>query len=108
MAMRYKTRVWLHGLMAATISGASNSVLVVLVDPLTFNLFQGGAGKLGIVMAGTAILAFFTYLKSHPLPDPDKDMDYTAVANAAMDKIQGTADNGTTITGGGTGDGRML
>jgi hypothetical protein len=98
--MKYKYRVWLHGLVAAVINGLSSGAVVVLVDPIKFNLFQGGARELGIVCSAFAALGFFTYLKTHPLPDPDKDTDYTKVTEAAVAKIQSTGD-------GGTGDGAM-
>lgn len=84
--MTYRVRVWLHGLVAAVINGVSTSAVVILADPTTFNLFQGGAAKLGLVAATAGALAFFTYLKDHPLPDPDKDSDFHDARAHQMDK----------------------
>jgi len=63
--------LWARGLFAALIGGASNGVAVVIVDPTTFNLFQGGAKKLGGVCLVFAIVSAALYLKEHPLPGLD-------------------------------------
>ena len=90
--MKYQTRVWLHGLVAACLNGVANSVVLVMVDPLKFNLFQGGARELGIAAVASAVFAFFTYLKTHPLPDPEKDVDYVTVQAQAVATMEGTGD----------------
>ncbi len=59
--------VWLKGLIAAVIGGASNSILLVVVDPMTYNL-STGLGKLGTVAGTSAIVAAAMYLKQSPLP----------------------------------------
>jgi len=59
---------WLKGLISAVIGGAANSITVMIVDPLTFNL-QEGTGKLGTVALVSAILAAAMYLKQSPLPN---------------------------------------
>lgn len=63
--------LWLRGLFAAVIGGASGGVAVVIADPITFNLFQGGATKLGEVCAVFALVAGASYLKEHPVPDEE-------------------------------------
>jgi hypothetical protein len=58
---------WLKGLISAIIGGAANSITVMIVDPIAFNL-QEGAGKLGTVALVSAIVAAAMYLKQSPLP----------------------------------------
>jgi hypothetical protein len=64
-------RLWGRGLIAAIFSTVANSVTVIVVDPTTFNLFQGGAAKLGQVALVSALVGAALYLKEHP--DPWKD-----------------------------------
>ncbi len=92
--MTYQTRVYLHGAFASVVNGISNSVVAIMVDPQTFNLFQGGARKLTLIAAASGVFAFFTYLKDHPLPTP-KDTDFEIAAQAKISAIVQT----------GTGDG---
>ena len=61
-------RLWSRGLIAASINSIASSVVVIIVDPTTFNLFQGGATKLGQVAVVSAILGAALYLKEHPDP----------------------------------------
>lgn len=49
------------------IGGAANSVTVMIVSPLEFNL-QEGIGKVGTVALVSAIVAAALYLKQSPLP----------------------------------------
>jgi len=58
---------WLKGLISAVIGGAANSITVMIVDPIAFNLNEG-ASKLGVVALVSAILAAAMYLKQSPLP----------------------------------------
>lgn len=58
---------WIKGLVSAVIGGAANSVTVMIVDPIAFNM-QDGAGKLGMVALVSAIVAAAMYLKQSPLP----------------------------------------
>ena len=60
-------KAWLKGFASAVIGAAANSVTVVIVDPMTFNL-QEGIGKVGMVAAVSAFIAAAMYLKSSPLP----------------------------------------
>jgi len=58
---------WLKGLISAVIGGAANSITVMIVDPLVFNL-QDGASKLYTVALVSAIVSAAMYLKQSPLP----------------------------------------
>lgn len=60
---------WLKGIVAGLVGGASNAVTLIIVDPLHYNLLQGGAKDLGMVALVSAIVGAALYLKTHPLPD---------------------------------------
>lgn len=64
-------KLWARGIVAACIASIANSVTVIVVDPVTFNLFQGGAKKLGMVAIVSALLGAALYLKEHPDPWQD-------------------------------------
>jgi hypothetical protein len=88
MALTYRYRVWLHGLIAAILSSAGNGLTVALVDPTDFNPLAGaGWVKLGTVVLVSAIVAMGGYLKAHPLPDPAKDSDYLEAVQTKIDQI---------------------
>lgn len=98
--LSYKWRVFIHGCIAAVLNSVSNTVTMAIVDPVDFNPFQHGDwSKVGAVTIVSAIVGLFTYLKTHPLPDPDKDTDGQAVAEKAIAKLEPAA------SGTGTGDG---
>ena len=61
-------RHWIRGLVAAVIGGGANAVTVIILDPINFNLFQGGATKLGMATLVSAIVSAALYLKQSPLP----------------------------------------
>lgn len=63
-----KTKKWIKGFVGAVIGGAANSITVMIVDPLAFNL-QEGAGKLGTVAIVSMIVSAALYLKQSPLPE---------------------------------------
>ena len=65
---------WLKGLISAVIGGAANSITVMVVDPIAFNL-QEGAGKLGMVALVSAIVAAAMYLKQSPLPTENSNLE---------------------------------
>jgi hypothetical protein len=65
-------KLWSRGLIAAVLSAIANSVTVIIVDPTTFNLFQGGAAKLGQVALVSALVGAALYLKQHPDPWGDQ------------------------------------
>ncbi len=93
--MTYRTRVYFHGLTAAAIAGAANSITVMVVDPVQFNLFQGGATKLCSVAIVSAIVSIAIYLREHPLPAP-QDSDFEEATAKKVERI---------LTGTGTGEG---
>ena len=65
------SRLWLHGLAAAAISGAANAISVYVVDPVHFSDFT----KLGKVALISAILGAAFYLKKSPVPTKPEEKD---------------------------------
>jgi hypothetical protein len=70
--------VWLKGLLAAAISGASGGVMTGLaavgIDPAHFNLQQGigATAKIGAAAALiNAVIGVAAYLQKSPLPNGD-------------------------------------
>lgn len=61
-------KTWARGLIGACINGAASSITVVIVDPVQFNIFQGGFRKLGIVCLVSAVFGAALFLKQNPLP----------------------------------------
>ena len=59
---------WLKGLISAMIGAAANSITVMVVDPIAFNL-TNNIHKLGMVALVSAIVAAAMYLKTSPLPN---------------------------------------
>ena len=59
---------WLKGLLSAIIGGAANSITVMAIDPLQFNLTDG-IDKLSMVAVAGAIVSAAMYLKQSPLPE---------------------------------------
>lgn len=59
--------IWLRGMAAACIGGASNAAAVVFVDPEHFN-WHDGLSAVGKVASAGAIIALLGYLKTSPLP----------------------------------------
>lgn len=55
------------GLLDASINSAASSVVVIFVDPSTFN-FGDGLAKLLTVFAAGALMGGFMWLKNHRLP----------------------------------------
>jgi hypothetical protein len=60
------------GLVGAAINSAATAVTVMIVDPTEFNLFQGGAAKLGAVVLVSGMLGAALYLKTHRLPGAEQ------------------------------------
>lgn len=58
---------WLLGLVAALVSGAANAVILLVADPLTFNLHEGFS-KLITVVTLNALVSVSLYLKQSPIP----------------------------------------
>lgn len=61
-------KLWGRGLLAAVISGAAGAVGLIIIDPLHFNLLQGGAMELLEGAAVFALIGMANYLKEHPDP----------------------------------------
>jgi hypothetical protein len=60
---------WAYGLANAIVSGAANSVAVMVVDPDKFNLTSGaGLAHMSEVAGVGALVGFWMYLKQSPLP----------------------------------------
>lgn len=60
---------WVYGLINAVVSGAANSVAVMVVDPDKFNLTSvAGLAHMGEVAGVGALVGFWMYLKQSPLP----------------------------------------
>lgn len=60
--------VWVKGLVAAIVGGVANSIVLIIADPLNFNLNEG-LNNLLTVAATSAIIAAAAYLKKSPLPN---------------------------------------
>lgn len=89
--MKYKYRIWFHGIIAAAIGATGTAVTNMIIDPNDFNPFgEGSWTKLGATVAVSAMISVGLYLKEHPLPSPDKDIDYGSVVKEQMDQLKGT------------------
>jgi hypothetical protein len=60
---------WFYGLVSAVLNSVGGAIILVLVDPMTFNL-QDGLPKLAKVCALFALIAFGNYIKNTPPPKP--------------------------------------
>lgn len=58
---------WVKGLAAAAIGGAANGVIVMGIEPATFNIGEG-IGNLGTFVLLSGLVAAAMYLKQSPLP----------------------------------------
>lgn len=68
MSEQYATfKLWAKGLVSAVIGGAANSITLMLIDPMNYNLSEG-LPKLGAVAAAGAIISAAMYLKQSPVP----------------------------------------
>jgi len=68
--MRWRT--WLKGLAAAAIGAAANAVVLIGIDPQTFNLGDGRSKLMNAMVAAAAVAVAF-YLKKSPLPPDDNE-----------------------------------
>jgi hypothetical protein len=85
----YKWRVFIHGCIAAILNSISSTVTMAIVDPADFNPFTSGDwSKIGSVVIVSAIVGLFTYLKTHPLPDPEKDTDALFASEKAVARLE--------------------
>jgi hypothetical protein len=62
---------WFTGIAAATIGGAANSAVAMLVDPSAFNF--NDLEKLGKLAIGGAIISLAFFLKQSPIPPEEKE-----------------------------------
>ena len=67
MANLTNTTIWIKGLIAAIIGGVANTVVLMIADPLNFNLGEG-LNRLLTVAATSAIVSAAAYLKQSPIP----------------------------------------
>jgi hypothetical protein len=61
-------KIWIHGLLAAVVGGASTAASAALVDNVTFNFSHAGLVALGKISASAAAISTIAYLKQSPLP----------------------------------------
>lgn len=94
MTITHQTRVYLHGAVAAAINSGASGFVLIMADPDKFNLSGAqGIKHLLLVSLATAAFGFMTYIKDHPLPQPE-DVDYASAQSAAIAKI-GSTGNGS-------------
>lgn len=60
--------VWIKGLVAAIVGGVANSTTMMIVDPATFNIYEGGS-KLVTLAVTSAVFSAAFYLAKSPLPE---------------------------------------
>lgn len=60
--------LWLRGLVAAAVGGASSAVTVMIVEPSHFNV-EEGLMRVGKVALVSALVGAALYLKQHPVPE---------------------------------------
>lgn len=56
-----------RALIGAAINSGANAIVLIVVDPLKFNLFQGGATELGQAVLVSALVGAALYVKQHPI-----------------------------------------
>ena len=70
--MKEKTRLWLHSLGAATITGGANAAIaslgIVGADAIGVKVPELDIKQLGIIALSGAIVGLLAYLKQSPLP----------------------------------------
>jgi hypothetical protein len=66
--MKPRLRLWLLGMLHATVAGASNAAAGALADPAHFNLSHAGLIALGKLAATGALIGLVMYLRQSPLP----------------------------------------
>ncbi len=59
---------WARSILAAAIGAVSNSIAVMVVDPIAFNFTKAGLTKVGEVALVSAIVAVAHVLQKSPLP----------------------------------------
>lgn len=60
---------WLYGLVSGAIGAAASGVLLVVVNPGTFDIYsKAGWKNLGTACGASALVSIASYLKQSPLP----------------------------------------
>jgi hypothetical protein len=60
---------WLYGLLSAGIGAAASGVLLIIVNPGTFDIYsKAGWKNLSTACGASALIAVASYLKQSPLP----------------------------------------
>lgn len=72
IVIRKNTKIWIRGIIATIINGFASGVVLIVADPVAFNL-DAGLRKLVMTSTVFAIMGLANYLKQHPLPD-DEDV----------------------------------
>lgn len=62
-------KAWIYGLLSSVISAFSTAASGAIALPTVFSFDANGLINMLKMSAIPAILAFFLYLKTHPLPD---------------------------------------
>jgi hypothetical protein len=77
IVIRKNVKLWIRGLIATAINGFASGVVLIVADPVAFNL---GEGLRKLVMTSTvfALFGLANYLKQHPLPDDDDVVSVTS------------------------------
>lgn len=69
---------WAHGALAAVIGAAANGIIVVVVNPGTFDIFsKPGWKNIATTCGASALVALAAFLKQSPLPDTRKSVTIT-------------------------------
>jgi hypothetical protein len=86
-------KTWLNGLIGAFIGAASNTITLMIVDPLKFSpSVDGGWHNLLIVIAVSGAVGAALYLKTHPTP-----YDTTTVSQTTTQQTGTPAVTTTTV-----------
>lgn len=83
IVIRKNVKLWIRGLIATAINGFASGVVLIVADPVAFNLNEG-LRKLVATSSVFAIFGLANYLKQHPLPDDDEDV--VSVTNISGDR----------------------
>lgn len=77
IVIRKNVKLWIRGLIATAINGFASGVVLIVADPVAFNL-DAGLRKLVATSTVFAIFGLANYLKQHPLPDDEDIVSITS------------------------------
>lgn len=77
IVIRKNVKLWIRGLIATAINGFASGVVLIVADPVAFNL-DSGLRKLVATSTVFAIFGLANYLKQHPLPDDEDVVSVTS------------------------------